>query len=1288
MRDRRENDGRVSKRSSTGIRRDSTAEKREPIRSFEEADDIYRDAGRRGALTERRPERRDDRYDDRRDDRYDDRRDDRHERRRNDRYDDRRDDRYDDRRDDRYDDRRDDRYDDRRDDRYDDRRDDRYDDRRDDRYDDRRNGYRDDRDAPRRSRRETPKWGEYRFDEEEEPRRRQDRLEEREVRRAPRNTRAVRRGGTRRVGGDTELFVHQIVPYAMFWIALFAAVSFILRDFVAPDGSMGAFGSWLANAMGGLMGPVAYLLPFWLVVLALRWKTYVRQGNLFKKLILSAAFLWLLAGIVHVFADGALRSTMNTEGLYASGALLQSGGLLGGYLGEWLGYMLYRWGTILLAIPLLLIIGIYLIGMTPGGIWQRISCKMKMSAGRRAARRRALYSGEEARTLRFKNEREAAERAEESDENDTPVDYEFSGDDEEFSIERPRRSENKMKTEEPASQSEAARMTETESELLDIPGDLPDAEEPADDLRAILDRAGHAESAEDKLEQILREAAERSEREAVRPEPVAVPEPVEVPEPLAAEPVAVPEPVVTPEPVAEPEEERPLQGSSYSPFALHRHFESEPPSAAFASATAPAAEEKAVSRLTEEPLGAYRPTVAATPVAEESLGSPYATRPAVQEPVVQESAPVEVERPAAMSVAEEVYTTSLADALIIENPPAPVAVAEPVVEPVAVPTVEPTIEEPVSEIEVEIAPVAAQPVDVVERLNANLQSSFGFADDDEEEPTPVAVPFVREEVPAAPAVPPARPAAPAPQTVPMRPKAQVLTKVESVKEEKPVPPPPPREYRLPHIDLLKEDTSIKENDHSEEIQEKIDVLRTTLKSFNIRVKDEVSCSRGPTITRYELRPEPGVSVRSVMNRADDISLNMAAPVRIEAPIPGKPAIGIEVPNTEREMVFMRTLLESDLYKNSKKPLEVPLGLDVGGDIIMCDLAKMPHLLVAGSTGSGKSVCINTILISLMYKTTPNDLRLILIDPKQVEFTSYNHIPHLYAPIVTDPARAVGVLACAVQEMERRYSLIKDVGVRNIEGYNEVTKNDPEREHLPYMVIVIDEFADLKMACSNNDVEAFTCRLAQKARAAGMHLIIGTQRPTVNVITGNLKNNIPSRIAFKVTQQTDSRTILDANGAEQLIGRGDMLYMTAGLPKPARMQGAFVSDEEVERVASFVRDHNDDVQYNQAFMDQIEAELARSANTGKDDDPDSFDDGDDEDPKFREAVALAIETQKVATSLLQRRLGVGYGRAAKIIDRMEALGYVSAPDGNKPRKVLITHAQFAADMMDGEDGDMY
>ena len=487
-----------------------------------------------------------------------------------------------------------------------------------------------------------------------------------------------------------------------------------------------------------------------------------------------------------------------------------------------------------------------------------------------------------------------------------------------------------------------------------------------------------------------------------------------------------------------------------------------------------------------------------------------------------------------------------------------------------------------------------------------------------------------------------------------------------------------RSYVYPPTNLLHEDTNPKGTDVSEEMNENAAILRETLASFNIGVKDQILCSRGPTITRYELRPEVGVRVRSIANLVDDISLSLATSgVRIEAPIPNKPYVGIEVPNRTRLTVFLRTLIEHEKFVSDSSKLAACLGADVGGNPVFFDITKMPHLLIAGATGMGKSVCINSIIMSILYKASPDEVKLILIDPKKVEFNIYKDIPHLYAPIVSDPKKAAGALASAVAEMERRFELIEDVGVRDINNYNAITADDPDREYLPKMVIIIDELADLMMTAPG-EVESSICRLAQKARAAGIHIIIGTQRPSVDVITGLIKANVPSRIACTVASQVDSRTIIDIAGAEKLIGRGDMLFAPVGISKPMRVQGAFVSDAEVEAVVEFIKANNNKAEYNKDFISIMESEAAKCGNGGKKgggEGSDGGDGGDDNDPKFREAVKLAIDAGKISTSLMQRMLGVGYGRAAKIIDRMEDLGYVSAPDGNKPRRVLITMQEY-------------
>ena len=491
------------------------------------------------------------------------------------------------------------------------------------------------------------------------------------------------------------------------------------------------------------------------------------------------------------------------------------------------------------------------------------------------------------------------------------------------------------------------------------------------------------------------------------------------------------------------------------------------------------------------------------------------------------------------------------------------------------------------------------------------------------------------------------------------------------------------EYVFPTTDMLAAGNA-SYHTSDEEVAANTEALRQTLEDFHIRVK-EVTCSTGPTVTRYEIKPEAGVRVRAIANLVDDIALGLAkSGVRIEAPIPGKAAVGIEVPNDKPATVYLRNLLESPEFVNHKSKVAVCLGADVSGKPVVFDIEKMPHLLVAGATGMGKSVCINCLVMSLLYKARPDEVKLIMVDPKKVEFTMYRDIPHLYCPIVSDPKKAAGALASAVAEMERRFSLIEEVGVRNITGYNEITKDDPEKEYLPRIVIIIDELADLMMTAPD-DVETCICRLAQKARAAGIHIIIGTQRPSVDVVTGLIKANIPSRIAFTVSSQVDSRTIIDVAGAEKLIGRGDMLYAPVGSAKPQRVQGAFVADGEVERVVTFVKTQNGSAKYNDNFTKQIEEEAAKCGAAGKKGagggaDADA---GGDDDDKLWEAVEVVVTEGKASTSMLQRYLKVGYGRAAGLLDRMEELGFISAQDGNKPRRVLVTKADLDELRMNGK-----
>ncbi|AAK79777.1 MULTISPECIES: DNA translocase FtsK [Clostridium] len=463
-------------------------------------------------------------------------------------------------------------------------------------------------------------------------------------------------------------------------------------------------------------------------------------------------------------------------------------------------------------------------------------------------------------------------------------------------------------------------------------------------------------------------------------------------------------------------------------------------------------------------------------------------------------------------------------------------------------------------------------------------------------------------------------------------------------------------YEFPPISLLNvnETSKLKKSD-KKELLSSAEKLTETLNSFGVDAK-VIQVSKGPSVTRYELQPSAGVKVSKIINLSDDIALNLAASgVRIEAPIPGKSAIGIEVPNKDLTAVFLSEVIQSETFSNSKSNLAFALGKDIGGNCVVTDLTKMPHLLIAGATGSGKSVCINTLIISLLYKCAPTDVKLLMIDPKVVELSVYNGIPHLLIPVVTNPKKAAGALNWAVNEMTKRYKLFAENNVRNIEGYNDLyTKNKVESK-LPWIVIIIDELADLMMVCPN-DVEDYIGRLAQMARAAGMHLVIATQRPSVDVITGVIKANIPSRISFAVSSQIDSRTILDTSGAEKLLGKGDMLFNPVGESKPIRIQGAFINEEEVERVVGFIRNESTETQYKEEIIEQINSNVSKSEG--------------DEDELLEEALKIIIETKQASTSLIQRKLRIGYNRAARIMDQLEEKGYISAKDGTKPRNILV------------------
>ncbi|MGL4849096.1 MAG: DNA translocase FtsK 4TM domain-containing protein [Clostridium sp.] len=476
-------------------------------------------------------------------------------------------------------------------------------------------------------------------------------------------------------------------------------------------------------------------------------------------------------------------------------------------------------------------------------------------------------------------------------------------------------------------------------------------------------------------------------------------------------------------------------------------------------------------------------------------------------------------------------------------------------------------------------------------------------------------------------------------------------------------------YIKPSIELLEinKDTELNGSDRKDLIKS-ADKLTSTLLSFGVEAEVN-QVTKGPSVTRFELQPSPGVKVSKIVNLADDIALGLAASgVRIEAPIPGKAAVGIEVPNKTQTPVFLREVLGTSEFLDSDKKLAIALGKDIGGECVIGDLSKMPHTLIAGATGSGKSVCINTLIVSILYKYSPDEVKLLMVDPKVVELSVYNGIPHLLIPVVTDPKKAAAALNWAVNEMTRRYKLFADSGARNIDSYNQLYKKGVIEEKLPYIVIIVDELADLMMVCAN-DVEDYIGRLAQMARAAGMHLVIATQRPSVDVITGVIKANIPSRISFAVSSQIDSRTILDSSGAEKLLGRGDMLYYPVGESKPLRVQGCFISEEEVEKVVEYVKKDSEEVKYEEDILEHIQKETQNTASSGG---------GEEVDELLNDVIETVITFNQASTSFIQRKFKVGFNRASRIMDELEERGIISERDGSKPRQVLVSKEEYFSD----------
>ena len=977
---------------------------------------------------------------------------------------------------------------------------------------------------------------------------------------------------------DSYEFLSQAAPYILAAVAILLAVCIVIGE--------GRVGGGIKDFFTGLFSGAAYALPLFILVRAFLWKRDSAEGQNYGRNSCTVIVFLCLTMLLHIVGGGENELSLKLH--YGDGMRLVGGGAVGGILGELLFRGFGKVCSVIILTAVIVILSLYIAGLTPKGIYIWIAYHIKFAGEKRAERAekrrnapptsRAIKEEEYLNYLREKKrrEKEAAQAK---------------------LIEEPQEEQTKKpsgkKNTQPAT---VYRVTKRRLTEMDIPvdditppevqkaGEIEGFEEPAPlpaepeeyDESEYDTAAGDRNSAvvdEKIFDEVMRRTKERIEK-GKRTDSLRDTDETEI----------KPKVIDVPAPVAEP-----------------------------------AAETSA------EPVPAQEKTV--TPGSDESDFGDIADESIDAGDVLDA---VEI---AAMSIhdkaktADEYETDTVKLAMSASDDEPPFDVDEP-----------------------------QKPELVLKPADENgLDISQIFTGDGEDLINKVSEAHSKESL-----------------TIKREAVAQNATLPIA---EKPMKPSAP-EYKFPPIDFLSKGDNDVHGDIKGELQDNAVKLVETLRSFNVKVKIE-NISRGPTITRYELTPEPGTRVSSIRNLVDDIALNLATTgVRIEAPVPGKSAVGIEVPNKKQEMVHLRTLIESPAFTDAKSKLTVCLGEDVAGEPVYFDIAKMPHLLIAGTTGSGKSVCINSIIMSILYKASPDDVKLMLIDPKKVELSIYNGIPHLLVPVISETKKAAGALSWAVGEMERRYGLLESVGVRDINTYNKVTKDDPDYAYMDRIVIIIDELADFMMTAPDA-VEDSICRIAQKARAAGMHLILGTQRPSTNVITGLIKANIPSRIAFTVSNNTDSRVILDKGGAENLIGKGDMLFSPVGALKLRRVQGAFVTETEVDEVVKYIKNMNADCEtYSESVANQIEREAQKcDTGSGKKGASAADEDDGDEDPMLDAAIELAIESKKISTSLIQRRLSLGYGRAAKLIDRMESLGYVSAPEGQKPREVLITKQEY-------------
>lgn len=1027
---------------------------------------------------------------------------------------------------------------------------------------------------------------------------------------------------------------HKVLPYVFFGLALFVGVSLLLNIFCNWQNSledptqhwMGTVGYHICYGLFGAFGPAVFTLPALLLVMGIFWKQYIDNKIATAKIIASVIFIVSLSAIIHIFCLTMFpvhERHILPEALMRHGAEMTGGGLIGGSF----GYLLYSLcsftGSLILGFFLLAASLFYLLGMTPQHLWNRIR-NHRRTHGKRAP----SYSEQSAEDAEIRAKMDEKIRRTTSRQLTTD-------DSDDFAAEAPLgavrvvQSAGKKSVEDKMAPMPMPRLDPTEEDKLFVP----------DKVSERMSAMGQEPAPSVYPSTVPTTPAPRVESTAS----TADVKPAPAPDAALNRDAAV-EPIFPK--TAESRQVRRVPKADRN-FDLKNIFiDLDDSDAQLTKKHAPVPPEVPLSSA-ERPAAPIRPAGATPAVRPTAPTATPATKPTT--PPARPTAPTTKPATPAPKPATAAPTAT--------KPATPQAAQKPAGAPPSISAIK------------QASQKIEQPKD------------FGLTSEEFEKLEAQQNLLPRAGAPAKKVATPASAGEKKPAA------AKPAEKPAAAKPEKPAKP---KRYVFPPVSYLQPGEPMSEENKAE-LKESSEALANTLRSFHVNILGEPKHACGPTVTRYEVTPAAGVRVRTITNLADDIALALRSSggVRIEAPIPGTNSVGIEIPNKTRSTIYLRELIESKAFISSQSKLTACLGSGIAGEPLIFDIAKMPHLLIAGTTGSGKSVCINCIVMSLLYKATPEDVRLIMIDPKKVEFSIYKNIPHLMAPVVTTPKDAAGALQAAVEEMERRFELFEQVGVRDLKGYNNATKDDPDMPHLPYIVIIIDELADLMMT-ARDEVETAICRIAQKARAAGMHLIIGTQRPSADVVTGLIKANVPSRIAFAVKSQVDSRVILDHIGAEALTGRGDMLFVPIGSMRDTRVQGAFVDDKEVERICEFIRATNGTAEYDEKFISKLKELAAQCGNKGRsggDFVPSGGEEGGEKgaDSKYADAVRIAIEEKRISTSLLQRKLEIGYSRAAKLIDRMQSEGYVSPPDGSKPRTILITAEEYMEKFIDNPQG---